>query len=65
MLEKPLPKSQSITAEEATGELVRNKVTENIVRPKPMSDMNSRNVEKIVIRLDKRQEILKELGQVL
>ena len=30
-----------------------------------MSDMNSRNVEKIVIRLDKRQEILKELGQVL
>ena len=49
MLEKPLPKSQSITAEEATGELVRNKVTENIVRPKPMSDMNSRNVEKIVI----------------
>ena len=48
-----------------SGELVRNKVTENIVRPKPMSDMNSRNVEKIVIRLDKRQEILKELGQVL
>ena len=53
------------TAEEATGELVTNKVIENIVRPKPMSDMNSRNVEKIIIPLYKRQEILKELGQVL
>ena len=31
----------------------------------PNSDMNSKNVEEIVIPPERRQEILNELGQVL
>ena len=34
---------------EATGELIGNKIAENIVKPKPVSDANSRNDEEIVI----------------
>ena len=39
---------------ETTGELIGNKITEEIVRPKPVSDANSRNVEEIVIPPEKR-----------
>ena len=31
----------------------------------PNSDMNSKNVEEIVVPPERRQEILNELGQVL
>ena len=36
-------------AAEATGDLIGNKIAEKIVKPKPLSDLNSRNVEEIVI----------------
>ena len=36
-----------------------------IVKPKPLPDENSMNTEEIIILLKKRQEILKELRQVL
>ena len=35
------------------------------MKPKPVSDVNSRNAEEIVTPLEKRQEILNELRQVL
>ena len=46
---------------EASGELMGNKITEKILNPKPVPEMNSRNVEEIVIPPEKRQEILNEL----
>ena len=42
-----------------------NKIAEKIVKPKPVIDENSRNVEEIVIPPEKRQEIFKKLRQVL
>ena len=42
---------------EATGELRGYKIAEKIVKPKPVSDENSRNVEEIVIPPEKRQDI--------
>ena len=36
-----------------------------ILKPKPLPDVNSKNVEEIIIPPDKREEILKELTQVL
>ena len=50
---------------EATGELVENKTTEKIVKPKPVSDVTSRNVEEIIITQQKTQEIWNELRKVL
>ena len=50
---------------EATGKLIGNKIAEQIVRPKPVCDMNSRNVEEIVTSLEERQEILNKLRRVL
>ena len=49
---------------EATGEVFGNKIADEIVKPKPVSDDNSRNVEEIVIKQEKRQQILNELRQV-
>ena len=42
---------------ENTGELIGNKITEKIVKPKLAPDENSRNVEEIPTSLWKRQEI--------
>ena len=50
---------------EPTEELVRNKIAEKIVEPKPVSDVNSRNLEEIVSLPEKRQGMLNELRQVL
>ena len=50
---------------EASRELIGNKITENIVKPKTAPNENSRNVDKIVIPPEKRQEILNESRQVL
>ena len=41
----------------ATEELIRNEITENILKPKPIPDVNSRNVEETVIPPEKREEI--------
>ena len=38
---------------------------DKIVKPKPLSTENSINVEEIVIPPEKRQEILKDLRQLL
>ena len=50
---------------EATEELTRNKITQRIVKLKPVPDANLINVEVIVISPEERQGILNELRQVL
>ena len=50
---------------EATGELIGNKITENIMKPKPLPVQNSRNDEKINVPPEKREEISNELRQAL
>ena len=45
---------------EATSELTRNKIAEKKVKPKPVPDINSRNVEE-VSPSERRQEILNKL----
>ena len=52
-------------AADATGEFRRNKIPDEIAKPKPMSYENSRNVEVIIIPSEKREEILNEFRQVL
>ena len=49
---------------EATGECIGNKIADKIVKPKPVSEPNSRNVE-IIIPPEKTEEILHELRQAL
>ena len=50
---------------EETEKFVGNKITEKVVKPKSVPEGNSRIVAEIVIPLEKRLEILSELGQVL
>ena len=50
---------------EETEKFIGNKITEKVVKPKSVPEGNSRIVAEIVIPLEKRQEILSELGQVL
>ena len=57
MLQKLLPKCSLETAE-ATRELRGSKIAKEIVKPKPVPEKNSRNVEEIVIPPEKTQEIL-------
>ena len=45
---------------EATGEFIGNKIADKIIKPKPESYVNSRNVEEIIILFEKREEILNE-----
>ena len=52
-------------AAEATAEFIGNKIADKIVKLKPVSDMNSRNVEEILIPQEKREKILNKLRQVL
>ena len=49
---------------EATGEFIGNKIADKIMKPKPVIDENSRNVEEIVTPQEKIQEIFNELRQV-
>ena len=42
---------------EATWELVKNKIGDKIVKPKLVFDVNSRNIEELLIPPEKRQEI--------
>ena len=52
-------------AAEATGKLIRNKIANKVVKPKPVPNENSRNVEEIIIPPEKREEILNKSGQLL
>ena len=45
--------------------LLGNKIADKILKPKPVPDAKSRNVEEIVVPPEKRQKILNELRQVL
>ena len=47
-------------AAEATGEFIKNKIVNKIVNPKPVPDVNSRNVPP-----EQKEEILDELRQAL
>ena len=49
----------------AAEECIGNTIADKIVKPKSLSDKNSRNDEEIIIPLEKRQEILNEKRQVL
>ena len=49
---------------EAIKEFIGNKISDNIVKPKSLSAMNSRNVEETDIPPKKREEILNKLTQV-
>ena len=56
MLQKLLPKKKLVHKRaEATRELIGKKITEKIVKPKPVPDVNSRNVEEIVFSSEKLQ----------
>ena len=50
---------------EATRELIGDKIAKEIVKPKPVPDENSRDVEEVVILPGKNEEILNKLRQVL
>ena len=47
-----------------TKEFLGNKISYQTVKSTPMSDLNSENVEEILILGDKREEILNELREV-
>ena len=49
----------------ATGEMVGNKTSEKIVKPKLVPEANSRNFEQLIIPPEKKQEILNDLRQSL
>ena len=48
-----------------TAELIGIKIAKKVVKPKPVSDENLRDVEEIIIPTEKREEISNELRQVL
>ena len=52
-------------AAEATGKFIGNKIADKIVKPKHVTEANPRNVERIIIPQEKRDEILNKLREVL
>ena len=50
---------------EAADNFIGNKIADKIVKPKPLPAESSRNVKEIIILLEKAEEILNELRQVL
>ena len=62
---KTATKKVAHKAAEAKGKFIGNKIGDKIVKPKPAPDVNSRNDEEIIIPLEKIEEILNELRQVL
>ena len=46
------------------GEFIGHKTAENIVKAKPLLEVNLRNAEEIVLLQEKKQEILNELREV-
>ena len=63
--EKSSSKKVVRKAAEARGELTGNKITRKIVKPKPLTYINSGNVEGTVVLTEKVHEILNELRQIL
>ena len=62
---KPAIKNAAHKATEAIGEIIGNKISHKIVKPKPVFDENSRNFEEITIAPEQKEEILNKLRQVL
>ena len=62
---KPGSKKVAYKSAKATSEFIGNKIAGKIVKPKLVPDANSRNVKEIVIRPEKREEMLNKLIQVL
>ena len=52
-------------AAKVTGEFIGNKLADKVVKPKPVPDINSRDVDETGIPPEKREEILNELRQIL
>ena len=52
-------------AAEATGEFMGNKVAEKILKAKLVLEVNSRDIEEIIIPPEEREKILMELRRVL
>ena len=50
---------------ETIRELIRNNIAGRIVKPKPLSDVNSKKNKKTNIPREKRQEILNKIRHVL
>ena len=50
-------------AAEATGEFIRNKITDKIAKPKPVPDVKLRYFEEEISPEEKREKILNELRQ--
>ena len=50
---------------EPSGEFIENKIVDEIGKPKPTPDVNSRNFEEIAIAPENREEIPDKLRQVL
>ena len=57
-------KRKEFLAEHSNKEFIVNKIPNKVVKAESMSDMNSRNIEGIVILPEKRQEILNKLIHV-
>ena len=62
---KTATKKVTPKAAEAAGELIGKNMVDKIVKPKPVPNMNLRNVGEIVIPPEKREEILNKLRQLL
>ena len=52
-------------AAEATGQFIGSKITDKIVKPKPVPEVNSRHIEEIIIPSEKGEETLHEPRLVL
>ena len=53
---KTMTKKVAHKAAEAAREFIGNKIASEIVKPRPVPDMNSRNVEEIVIPPEERKK---------
>ena len=62
---KTATKKVTHKAAEAAPELIAKKIADKIVKPKPVPNMNLRNVGEIVTPPEKKEEILNELRQLL
>ena len=62
---KTVSKKLIHNAAEVTGEFIGNNLADKVVKPKPVPDINSKDVEETLIPPEKREEILNELRQLL
>ena len=52
------PQKVDHEAAEATGEFIGNKIADKTLKPKPVLDVNSRNVKEMIILPEQKEEIL-------